>query len=133
MSTQHVTIGQLRAMLGGSQRAHEDLVRGCLDLLAMHRIPATPISTTGIPVQRSDGSLALKTNEEQEGFSDIVLCLPPMGRMGLFEVKTGKAKRTPAQREMQARYKAAGALVLEIRSIDDVQRMLQQYSPTRRT
>ncbi len=120
MPTQHVNARELKRMLHGSTRAHHALVAACLDWCALHRIPATPISTTGIPVLRADGRMDLKTNERQEGFSDVVICLPPSGRMGLLEVKTGKARRTPAQRRLQERFEAAGALCLVVRDLPDL-------------
>ena len=129
MPTERINAQQLRARIGGSTRAHHALVAACLDWLALKRpdLPAVPISTTGIPVRRVDGSVDLKTNERQEGFSDVVICLPPTGRMGLFEMKTGNARRTPAQRRMQARFAAAGALTVEIRDLDDFIRVIQLH------
>jgi hypothetical protein len=114
----------LKRVLGGSQRAHRSLVDACLDWCALHRIPAVPISTTGIPVLRADGRYELRSNERQEGFSDVVICLPPTGRMGLLECKTGEAVRTRAQRELQARFRAAGALTLVIRDVQDLPRAI---------
>jgi hypothetical protein len=134
MSTQRtISAAELAGVVGGSTRAHHSLVDAALDLLTLHRIPACPIATTGIPVQRADGSLGLKTNERQEGFSDVVICLPPTGRMGLLEMKTGGARRSPKQREMQARFAAAGAFVAEVRSIDDVIEIIHEVSNDRRS
>jgi hypothetical protein len=124
MPTQHVNARQLRAMLGGSTRSHQARVQACLDWCAIHRIPAVPISTTGIPVRRADGSVGLQTNERQEGFSDVVICLPPTGRMGLLEVKTGDARRSPAQRRMQEKFAAAGAVCLVVRDVGELEKAL---------
>ena len=127
MPTEHLSVSQLKARMGGSLRAHQALVAACVTWCVLHRIPAVPISTTGIPVLRADGSVALKTNERQEGFSDVVICLPPTGRMGLLEVKTGGARRSPKQREMQARFAAAGALCLVVHDVGDLERALREH------
>jgi hypothetical protein len=120
----------LKRVLGGSQRAHRSLVDACLDWCALHRIPAVPISTTGIPVLCADGRVQLHTNERQEGFSDVVICLPPTGRMGLLECKTGNAVRTRAQRDLQRRFEAAGALTLVVRDVQDLPRAIGATRPT---
>jgi hypothetical protein len=123
--TVSVDARQLKRMVGGSTRAHHALVAACLDWLALHRIVAVPISTSGIPVQRSDGRLDLQTNERQEGFSDVVICLPPTGRMGLIEMKTGDASRRRSQIEMQDRFRAQGALCLVVHDVQDLERALR--------
>ncbi|HKQ57979.1 MAG TPA: hypothetical protein VJY35_08930 [Candidatus Eisenbacteria bacterium] len=120
MPQQHVNARQLKEVLGGSTDAHQVLVRACLDVLALRGIPATPISTTGTPVRRRDGSIYLIPNELQEGFWDIVFCLPPSGRLGLADCKTGEARLSARQRDMRDRYAAAGALTIKVGCTGDL-------------
>jgi len=141
MPQQHVSARQLKRLLPGSMRAHQDLVRACIDYLALRRIPAVPISTTGIPVPHPRGGFELRANRAQAGLSDVLACVPRrfplphlhpagarvwqgparyVGQLVLLEVKTGRARRTPEQRALQARFAAAGALCLVVRSIDDL-------------
>lgn len=124
MPSQHVSIGELKSLQGGSLGAHQALVDGCLRFLALKRIPARAISTTGVPVKRADGSLILAKNERQEGFPDIVGTIPPLGRALLVECKTGEATRTPAQRRLHSEFAAAGALCLVVREVDDLIRAI---------
>jgi len=50
----------LHRLLGGSTRAHHARVSACLDWLALHKIPACPIATTGIPVPGAPLKASLK-------------------------------------------------------------------------
>lgn len=129
-------------LIGGSTRAHHARVSACLDWLALHKIPAVPISTTGIPVPNARGTFDLKRNPRQVGISDIMACLetPAMlregyetrqpfpgcfiGRLILIEVKTGNATRTAAQRAMQDRFAAAGAICFVVRDVLELSALL---------
>lgn len=129
----------LHKMISGSTRAHHARVSACLDWLSLHGIPAVPISTTGVPIQRLDGGFDLRKNPRQVGISDIMACLPRriieahptspcagmmqriiVGQLVLIEVKTGNARRTPEQRAQQKRFAAAGALCLVVRDVLDL-------------
>ena len=137
----------LHRLLGGSTRAHHARVSACLDWLALHKIPAVPIATTGIPVPGKRGGFELKSNPRQVGISDIMACLTRtaelhmlggeseihgIGQLVLIEVKTGNARRTPEQSAQQARFAAAGALCLVIRCVDELHVAIAQYLPRTR-
>jgi hypothetical protein len=128
----------LHRALGGSQRAHAARVRAVLDWCALHKIPATPIQTTGVPVPRAGGGFNLQTNPDQVGTADVVACVRRtirrpyqlqleeihIGQLVLIEVKTGRGKRSAQQRAMQERFAAAGAICLELRDVSELEQLL---------
>jgi hypothetical protein len=124
MPNQRVSIAELKRLQRGSTAAHHALVADCLFWLKLKRIPARPISTTGIPIRLDDGRIALKPNQRQEGMSDVLATLPPGGRTLLLEMKTGAASRSTAQRELQAEFEQAGALCLVVRSVEGMAQAL---------
>ena len=120
---QTITAGELRKVIGGSLHAHQARVRACLQWLELHRIPAMPVYTGGIPRFRRDGALELRSNPEQAGLADIVACLPPRGTLLLIEVKTGAARRSKVQREAGERFGNAGAISLLVRDVAELERL----------
>ena len=120
----------------GSARAHDSLVKACLDLLKLHGIEAAAINRK--PVQRKDGTW--HNPGAPVGFPDIVACLRrdilgatanyltgtlstgmhKVGHMILVECKTGRSPVRPEQREALARWARAGALCFTVRAVDDL-------------
>ena len=88
-----------------------------LTCLTLNGIPATPIHTGPRVRPIATGSYELRANVPQRGLSDILACIPPVGRLALIELKTGRARRSPAQIRAQKRFAASGALSLVIRDI----------------
>lgn len=125
MTTARVRAADLKKVVKGSNRRHEDMVQAALQLLALHGVPATPIHTGARVAPRAGGGFDLRTNRAQVGFGDIAGALPPHGRMLIVECKTGNARRTPAQVRLHERYACAGALCVEIRNVTDLVPHLQ--------
>jgi hypothetical protein len=119
---------ELQLAVGGSQRRHTSLQAGALSLLAFAGIPAIPIHTGPRVRPREGGGFELLSNRDQRGFSDVIAALPPDGKMLVLELKTGGAKRSPAQVRMHSRLAAAGAICLTIHEIGE----LADYIETRR-
>jgi hypothetical protein len=111
-------LGQL---VGGSYRAHESLVAAVLEYLALNGIPAIPVFTGPRVTPREGGGFNLRANPGQRGFSDVAAALPPDGQLALIECKTGEARRSRDQVELQARFRTAGALCLVVRNALDLQ------------
>lgn len=124
-----IAAGELPRALGGSNRAHEDLQRACLNLLALWRVPAVPIHTGPRVRPREGGGWDLRPNPEQRGFADIAACLPPAGLLAMLELKSGRAVRKPHQLRMAARFERAGAVCAVIRDVRDLEALLKLYLP----
>jgi hypothetical protein len=95
--------------------AHDSLVRACVDYLTLLSVPAYPINQ--VPRRRKDGTY--RTSGAPSGFPDIVACLPS-GRMLAVECKTGKARLRKDQVRVLQELCDAGALVVRVRSVDDL-------------
>ena len=115
----------LRRALGGSSKAHEELQKACLTLLAFYKIPATALYTGPRVRPRAEGGFELRPNRSNVGISDVMACLPPAGRLILIECKTGRAQRTPEQIEKHNRFRAAGAHCITVRTIDELKQLLR--------
>lgn len=101
--------------------AHESLVRACVALLRLNKIPAYAVNQ--VTRQRKDGSW--HAAGAPKGFPDIVAC---MG--GLFlavECKTGKAVTSADQKRVHAELALAGAKVVVIRSVDELKPLIAKF------
>jgi hypothetical protein len=116
---------ELQTAVGGSQRRHASLQEGVLSLLAFYGIPAIPIHTGPRVRPRAGGGFELQSNRAQVGCSDVVAALPPGGRMALLELKTGQARRSPAQVRMHQRFSAAGALCVVVHDVRELTQYIQ--------
>ncbi len=124
MPTERIAAAHLMRTVKGSYRAHQDLQGACISLATLRGVPAVPIHTGPRVTPREGGGFDLRSNKAQHGVSDIMLCLPPNGRLALWEVKSGKARRSPEQVRAQQAFAAAGAQCEVIRSIEDAERCL---------
>lgn len=116
-----VHASQLKRAVGGSQQAHQNLQAAVLRYLALNGIEAVPIHTGARLTRGRAGQLRHYGNPDQHGMSDILSCLPPSGRAWLIELKTGAARRSPAQVRFHERFARAGALVTVIRQVSDLE------------
>ena len=122
----------------GSARAHDSLVKACLDLLQLHGIEAAAINRK--PVQRKDGTW--HNPGAPIGFPDIVACWRRPDIMGpvrapidprspiyqgsrighaiLVECKSGRSPVRREQVETLGRWSRAGALCFTVRGVDEL-------------
>lgn len=107
-------------MTTAATRAHDSLVRACMDLLAMRAVPATRVNQK--PQLTKKG---WRSQGADPGTTDIVACLPPSGRVLLIENKTGKARITGDQAAFIIRWTDAGAAALVIHDVADLDAALQ--------
>ena len=114
----------LRRLLPGSNRRHQELQEAVLQWLGWKHIPAVPVHTGPRVTPLGDGAFGLRGNPAQRGLADVLAVLPPLGRTALLEIKTGRAHRSRAQVDLHARLGAAGALSLTVRSLDDLETLL---------
>lgn len=122
MSTQTLSAREFLRTRKGSLREHEDRVRALLDYCALNDIPAVPIHTGPRVAPRAGGQgFDLRANPLQRGFGDVVLCLPPWGRLALIDVKTGAARLSPEQQRMHWRFARTGALCLVLRDVLEIE------------
>ena len=64
------------------------------------------------------------------GHPDIAGIIPPIGRAVYVEVKSLKGRLSPAQVAWQDQMRQAGALVLTVKSLDDLRRGLRDAGVT---
>jgi hypothetical protein len=117
-----------------------DLVRSCLDWLALHRIKAWRMNNTGIfdPVKKIH-----RRFHGLRGVSDILGILPRAAesgeqRFGVFlaiEVKMPGEKPRPEQEAFLNDIRAAGGIALCVHSLRELEEQLQPLLavPSRRT
>lgn len=120
----------LARAVGGSHAAHESLQQACLELLRLRKVPAVPIHTGPRVRPRPGGGWDLRQNAAQRGFADIAACIPPAGLLLLAELKTGGARRSAEQVRHAERFRRAGAVTAVIRSVADLEALLNRYAPT---
>lgn len=99
----------------GSASAHASLVAACCTLLTLIRWPHSPINQKA--TQKTDGSW--HSAGADEGIGDILGCTP-WGRAVFIECKSGDAEQSPEQLREAAKWERAGALVLLVRSVDQL-------------
>lgn len=128
MSTARVSVADFKRQRKGSMASHQELQRAVLDWFRLHGIPAVPVHTGPrvIPLPGGQG-FRLLANASQRGFSDVMACLPPHGRLGMVELKTGKAKRSAEQVEMQRRFARAGAITLVVYDIAGLEAAIRAH------
>ena len=124
MATERIAAAHLMRAVKGSYRTHQELQDACLRLCALRGVPARAIHTGPRVAPREGGGFELRGNRSQRGVSDLMVCLPPHGRLALWELKSGKARRTPEQARVHMEFTAAGAQCEVIRSVDDAERCL---------
>jgi hypothetical protein len=120
VSQVRVSAAELRSRAIGSLAAHEQLQAAVLTFLRLSDVPAMPVFTGPRVRPRAGGGFELKHNAEQRGLFDVVACLPPLGRLLLVDLKTGKATLSSEQRLVHKRFTAAGALCLVVRELRDL-------------
>ena len=128
--TEHISPAQLRTRIKGSRVSHESLVEAVRVKLAYAGIEAFPIYTGGIPKYIPGGELVLQANPHQIGIADMILMYRDVafvggtpvavGRLALLEMKTGGARRAPAQVRIEKHFTSYGALCVLVRSVEDV-------------
>ena len=133
--TEHITPAQLKSRKGSSD-AHSALVSACMAYLKLRRTPACRMYTGARLYTEKDGSATRRTNPDMKGMPDIIACLPNgwwasidgcwlnKGRTVWIECKTGKAVQAPHQKARAAEWQKAGALVLIVRSVADLEAAL---------
>jgi len=87
----------------------ESTIQGqILEYLRWRQIPADPTHST-------------RNHPETPGMPDIMLALPPWGRMVLLEVKAEDGKLSEDQERVMAKYSQGGAITYVVRSVADAQ------------
>lgn len=125
--TARISASELRK-LPGSYRAHQSLQEAVLTFLRLRGVPAVPVHTGPRVTPRAGGGFDLRKNTAQHGLADVMGCLPPDGQLLLVECKSGRARRSPAQVQLNERFAAAGAICLVVRDLRD----LEPYMPAGR-
>ena len=98
-----------------SQRAHEQLVRAILVAVSATNRAAVWRQETGVGVPLHG---TRPTRYGRVGSADITGILDG-GRRIEIEVKTGRARQTPEQRDYQAMIQARGGLYVLARTVED--------------
>ena len=124
MSEQRITAAQLRSQAIGSLAEHERRQAAALEFLRLNGVPAVPVHTGPKVRPRKGGGFDLKRNTEQVGFFDITGCIPPLGRLLLVDIKTGKAHLSAAQRRVHELFTEAGAICVVMRELRDLERFM---------
>lgn len=140
MSTEHVSPAQLRKKLGGSRRAHEDLVEAVRVRLALQGLDSLPIYTGGIPKVLAGGRIVLEKNPNQRGVADLIVphqalcpsCGIPQARVAWCEMKTGSAHRSTVQVRRKTALEALGFLCVLVRRQEDVDFIIEAHRKARR-
>lgn len=98
------------------------LVRACLELLAARRIPAWRQNQGAL---RKDRGRLVRFSGAR-GISDIIGILPPAGRLLAVECKMPGGRLTADQAAFLDGVRAMGGLSLVVRSVDELDRALNQ-------
>lgn len=139
MPQQFVTAAEFRKTQKGSRTSHEGLVSASRLKLTLAGIPCFTIHTRGIP-RLIRGEIVFCKNPFQIGLPDAIAlihhrcpsCGHATGRLVLLEMKTGAARRSPGQVKVRKTFEAKGALALVIRSLDDVDAIIEADLKARR-
>jgi hypothetical protein len=123
----------LQRALPGSMRRHQSLEEGVLAWCALYRLPAIAVHTGPRVRPREGGGFDLIANPKQRGLADVLVCLPPRGRFVHLELKTGKGRRSPEQVARHRQLAGAGALSLVVRTITDLEPLLDHVRGPRTT
>jgi hypothetical protein len=133
MTQTHLAARDLRRALPGSMSAHKDLVEAILRWCLLNKLPAVPVHTGARVKPRPGGGFDLFGNPGQHGLADVIVVLPPFGRLALVEAKTGRAHKNVAQVDCHRRLGSAGALSLTIRNVEEMSQVLYQVAVDRAT
>jgi len=99
----------------GSQKAHDSLVNACLILLHLRGVPAHKVQQKA--ARTRDGRWYAASTK---GSFDIYGVLQG-GRALVVEAKTGQQHMTPEQSLEAKKWRAAGALVLEVHNAAELE------------
>ena len=105
-------------------RRETDIVRAILDYLKVKRVPAWRVNTGAFKAEYKGRVRFHRFGAP--GMSDIIACLPPLGRMLALEVKREDGEASEKQEEFLALVKSNGGVSAVVRSIDDVERLLSR-------
>jgi hypothetical protein len=87
-------------------------------------------ANSGGGLRRGRGGRTVPVVGNPEGTPDIICILPPFGRLVGIEVKAQGGKLRPAQEAWAANARRAGALVLCVRSIEDLVEAMRKEGVT---
>ena len=140
--TEHITPDQLRQRTKGSLGAHESLLEAVRVRFALAGLEGFPIYTGGIPKYLPGGELVLRKNPHQIGIADMIVPFRDVvfvgtsavivGRLGLLEMKTGNARRSPGQVRTETLFKSYGFLCVLVRNVEDVDPIIETDRNARR-
>jgi hypothetical protein len=108
--------------------AESNLVKACLQLLALRGVPAWRTNSGGLSVERAGRRHFYKFNGAK-GCSDILGLLPPGGRMLAVECKLPGNRPTPDQQAFLAAIASAGGIALVITDIAQLDIALKEFPP----
>lgn len=97
-----------------------DLIRSCLAYLGACQVLAWRVNVAGFLAEESVTQGRRFFRSVPKGMPDIAGVIPPAGRALFVECKTPRVSATPWQAARQAQLARAGALVLEVRSLDEL-------------
>jgi hypothetical protein len=123
----------LRRVMPGSISAHKSLIEAILYWCVLNRLPAVPVHTGPRVKPRPGGGFDIFGNPGQHGLADVIVVLPPFGRLVMVEAKTGRAHQSAAQRECHARLGSAGAMSVTVRNVEEMKQLLYQVATDRAT
>ena len=104
---------------------HTILVKGCLALLALYKIPAWS-QNTGAGKMASGRFVRFG----YPGIADILGILPGAGKFFSVEVKIGRDKQSAAQLDFEAMVRHSGGVYLEVRDIEKFEKLLKAWRQT---
>ena len=103
-----------------------DIVKACLDYLAARRIFAWRSNSGGV-VGEYKGRRRFVRFNSAPGMADICAVLPG-GKFAAIECKRPGQHSTPEQLRFQNAVAAAGGLALEVHSVDELQRAVEEIA-----
>jgi hypothetical protein len=121
-STPTVPIEQARLFGTTPER---EVVQVCLNYLAACRIEAWRVNVAGVSVPATERWEKRYIKPPPRGTPDIAGVLPPSGRALFVECKSRDGRLSPAQVQRQAVLRAQGALVLTVRTLDELREGLR--------
>src|SRR5262245_16843148 len=98
------------------------LVRACLELLALRRIPSWRANTGAVAI--GSGAARRFVKFGPPGQSDIIAVLPPTGRLLALECKSATGRLRPAQKAFLSAVEAAGGATLVVGDVRELDRLL---------
>lgn len=104
----------------GRNQPHTVLVKGCLSLLALYKIPSWS-QNTGAGQMKSGRFVRFGF----PGIADILGILPGAGTFFSVECKVGKDKQSAAQLDFESMVRRAGGVYIEVRDIEKFEKLLK--------